>query len=632
MFVGAATDEIFARYPSVQAAYETASALRRDPVCGVFRTQTQGMAAAARALAAELRANSTAAGLRFMALDSSIETAGIAPADLVALTSDVTSALAALDATPGSYLPDDADTDRAFTSIISAFGAVSNLLEASDPLVDDSNRVDAIGPLAASLDDYRSWSGLLPSLGAEVRRSSLSDGIATDLPLADAEDVTELQRAQQFLRDNPLTAAERQALIDAGADDDLIDAAVAAIDGLDIGILTTTTASQLDDALTLALRRTRRPHRGPLHEPACAARSAVARPDRGGRLRHHRSRHSGRHHTARIRRAEGDFVDVEVATPPTHGEVSASLDTFVYVPEPGFTGTDTFTYRATDRTNTSGIKTITVDVKLPAPTPAPDSYGLRQGDTLVVPAPGVLTNDSTPRIPLTAELVTQPTQGVVELQADGSLAITAPPDRSGTYTFTYRAAYPGSAPSDPVTVTIDVIAVRSPPVASPDSVSTPEDTPVDVTPLANDGDPDGDTLTLVGVTRPTHGTVRCAGSTCTYTPVPNYSGPDEFRYTVSDGTGRRSLGVISVTVTPVDDTPIAVPDLLSFDTGVPGVVDVLANDTHPDGRLVLQFVSAACTTNGSLDCTPAGVCTYTPNDVTIVSDQATYTIREPRGN
>ena len=303
MFVGAATDEIFARYPSVQAAYETASALRRDPVCGVFRTQTQGMAAAARALAAELRANSTAAGLRFMALDSSIETAGIPPADLVALTSDVTSALAALDATPGSYLPDDADTDRAFTSIISAFGAVSNLLEASDPLVDDSNRVDAIGPLAASLDDYRSWSGLLPSLGAEVRRSSLSDGIATHLPLADAEDVAELQRAQQFLRDNPLTAAERQALIDAGADDDLIDAAVAAVDGLDIGILTTTTASQLDDSLTSLSGELVGLTENLSTNLRVLPRSAVARPDRGGRLRHHRSRHSGRHHTARVRRA-----------------------------------------------------------------------------------------------------------------------------------------------------------------------------------------------------------------------------------------------------------------------------------------------------------------------------------------
>ena len=431
------------------------------------------------------------------------------------------------------------------------------------------------------------------------------------------------------LLNNPLTVAERQAMIDAGADNALIDDAVAAFDGLDISGLTTTTASQLDASLTSLsgdlvaltgdLSTNMRLLRAALSlAPIVEDGSAVTEVDTPVAI------------TPPVFDPQGDFVDVELVTPPANGEASASLDTFVYVPEPGFTGRDTFTYRATDRTNASGIKTITVDVKLPAPTPAPDSYGLRQGETLVVPAPGVLTNDSTPRIPLTAELLTQPAQGVVELDGDGSLVITAPPDRSGTYTFAYRASYPGSAPSDPVTVTIDVVAVQSPPVASPDAVSTPEDTPVEVAPLANDGDPDGDALTLVGVTRPTHGTVRCTGSTCTYTPASNYSGPDEFRYTVADGTGRRSLGIVSVSVIGVDDAPVAATDLLSFDAGVPGSVDVLANDTHPDA-LALAFVSATGTNNGSLDCTPAGVCTYTPNDPTIVSDQATYTIRDERG-
>ena len=621
-----AKDAAFDQYPKVKEAYETVEDLSKNPVCGVFVNQNTRMVNAARALADGLRNPTSPSMLQSLMLSAEGPMDSGVAAQALELPAPTT---LGTDPLPGSFIPEDADTDRAFRALVAAVPAIAQLLDGTERFADNLDGVDEIGTLTGHLDDFRSWAGMLPALGNEVKRSSLIEGVPADEPLADASDIADLEETQQFIRDNPLSEAERQALIAAGSSSEDIDALLARAENLDIGILTTITASQLVDALnpladeiaalTEDLSTDMRILRAALSlAPIAEDGFAITEIDTPVTI------------TPPVFDAQGDFVDVEVATPPNHGEVTASLDTFVYIPEPGFTGQDTFTYRATDRTNTSDVRTITVDVKLPAPSPAPDAYGLRQGETLIVPAPGVLTNDSTPRLGLTAELVTQPAQGFVELGADGSLSITAPPDRSGTYTFTYRASYPGSAPSDPVTVTIDVVAVQAPPVASPDSVTTPEDTPVDVAPLANDGDPDGDPLTLVGVTRPAHGTVRCAGSICTYTPRPNYNGTDEFRYTVSDGTGRRSLGIVSVTVTAVDDAPVAATDLLSFDAGVPGVVDVLANDTHPDG-LDLQFVSAGGTTNGSLSCTVSGVCTYTPNDATVVSDQATYTIRDERG-
>ena len=621
MFVGLAKDKIFDRYPSVRQAYENVQALRQAPFCGVFRQQNGALAAAARALAAELRSNSTVAPMRLAQLDAALEGSDTAiHAFAQQLTTDS-------EPPPGSYLPDTVDTDRALLSIISALDAVSNVIDDTAPLIADPDDIDAVGALTASLDGYGAWSALLPSLGEEVRRVSLIDGRSTDQPLASAQNVAEVERAQQFLRDNPLTPDERQDLIDQGATDDLIDEAVAEFDQFDISVLTTTTAADVDDgltavaadmaAITAELSTNLRDLRAGLSPaPIVEDATAITEVDVAATI------------SPPVFDPQGDFVDVELASPPTNGDVTPSLDSFVYVPAPGFTGTDSFTYRATDGTNISGVKTITVEVKLPAPSPAPDSYGLRQGEVLTIPAPGVLTNDSSPRIPLSAEMVTPATNGVVELSADGALTIRS--DRVGVATFTYRASYPGSAPSEPVTVTIDVVAQQSPPVASPDVVSTMEDTPVVVSPLANDGDPDGDAVTLVGVTRPAHGTVRCVVAECTYAPADNFAGVDEFRYTVADGTGRRSLGIITVTVAPVDDAPIAAPDLLSFDAGLPGTVDVLANDSHPDGS-ALTFEAATGTTNGTLVCTSAGVCTYTPNDATIVADEATYTVRDERG-
>jgi len=89
-------------------------------------------------------------------------------------------------------------------------------------------------------------------------------------------------------------------------------------------------------------------------------------------------------------------------------------------------------------------------------------------------------------------------------------------------------------------VIINVNAVNDPPGATNDSVSTNEDTPVNIVVLSNDSDPDSDTLTntgLVSGSGPSSGTVMLNGDgeTFDYTPYPNFHGQDSFVYTISDG-------------------------------------------------------------------------------------------------
>jgi VCBS repeat-containing protein len=100
-----------------------------------------------------------------------------------------------------------------------------------------------------------------------------------------------------------------------------------------------------------------------------------------------------------------------------------------------------------------------------------------------------------------------------------------------------------------------------PPVALGDSASTDEDQAVTVAApgvLANDTDLNGDALSAVLATNPSHGTVQLnTNGGFTYTPAANYHGSDSFTYRASDGTATSSPATVSLTVRPVNDDPVA---------------------------------------------------------------------------
>jgi len=132
---------------------------------------------------------------------------------------------------------------------------------------------------------------------------------------------------------------------------------------------------------------------------------------------------------------------------------------FTYTPAPGFTGVDTFVYRADDGTanGESNAAVVTVHVSAPAPPEAADDgYCTLAGRPLQEPAPGVLGNDVDPNgDPLTVVPLSGVSHGTLDLETDGSFTYT--PDRGhvGADSFTYRAD-DGTARSGVATATIDV--------------------------------------------------------------------------------------------------------------------------------------------------------------------------------
>ncbi len=173
------------------------------------------------------------------------------------------------------------------------------------------------------------------------------------------------------------------------------------------------------------------------------------------------------------------------------------------------------------------------------------------------------------------------------------------------------------------------LAPESPvgPESTDDTLVTDEDTGGQKDVLANDTGP---SLTVTAFTQGTHGTVSCTtAGVCTYTPEPGYSGPDSFTYTASNADGN-DTAMVDVTVNPGNDPPVAVNDSASTPQGVAKDVNVLGNDSDPDGD-VLSVLSNSQGANGSVSCTAGGICTYTPNAGYSGPDSFTYTVSDGHG-
>jgi VCBS repeat-containing protein len=149
--------------------------------------------------------------------------------------------------------------------------------------------------------------------------------------------------------------------------------------------------------------------------------------------------------------------------------------------------------------------------------------------------------------------------------------------------------------------------------------------------LANDSDPDGDSLAVTDVTAPANGTAAAnPDGTITYTPDPGFVGTDEFRYTISDGTSTSSARV-TVTVAPRPNSdPVANDDAATTKKNKAVRIAVLANDTDPDGDpLVVGSVSEA--PHGTVTINADGTVTYRPDNGYSGTDSFTYTASDGRG-
>ena len=178
--------------------------------------------------------------------------------------------------------------------------------------------------------------------------------------------------------------------------------------------------------------------------------------------------------------AENDSLTVNLVSTVAKGILTLNPEgSFNYTPNTGFVGTDSFTYKVNDGLADSNITTVTLTVNRinDAPVANPDSYNTLRNTTLNIPAAGVLNNDTdTENQPLTAVIETNPSNGNLTLNSDGSFSYTPNTDFVGTDNFTYRAN-DGLADSNGATVILHIF--NPVPITVPPSGGTTQGTEQD---------------------------------------------------------------------------------------------------------------------------------------------------------
>ena len=217
---------------------------------------------------------------------------------------------------------------------------------------------------------------------------------------------------------------------------------------------------------------------------------------------------------------------------------------------------------------------------------------------------------------------------------NGNKLILVPrPNRNGVVTVT-ASVDDGTGLTATRTFTVTVNPVNDAPVAHNDVATTDEDTNVTINVLANDTDIDGDTLQVISVGPASHGSVAIDGnSSVKYTPNSNFNGTDTFTYQVTDPSGAGSYATVTVTVTPVNDAPVAHDDNTTLDEDSGShVIDVLTNDTDIDAGDTLTVFSVTQPTYGSVTIgNGSSNVSYTPNANFNGIDTFTYKAKDASG-
>ena len=234
------------------------------------------------------------------------------------------------------------------------------------------------------------------------------------------------------------------------------------------------------------------------------------------------------------------------------------------------------------------------------------------------------TSMATPHVAGTAALVMAANPGISNVEVRQILCDTAvdlgSPGRDNLYGFGLVDADEAAVP----------ISTNQPPVAADDAYSVDEDTTLNIAAsgvLGNDSDADGDLLTAVLVAGSINGNVSLnADGSFSYTPGANFEGDDNFTYRANDGTANSNVAIVTITVNPVNDAPVAADESYSVNEDTVlnvAVRGVLENDFDVD-KDSLTAVLGTSSSNGILTLNSNGSFTYSPNANFVGTDSFTY--------
>ena len=352
---------------------------------------------------------------------------------------------------------------------------------------------------------------------------------------------------------------------------------------------------------------------------------------------------------------EGDSLIYTVipVSGPNNGTIAINPDgSYTYSPNTSFVGVDITTYEVCDNGTPSLCDTATLTITILNPTPgndaptANDDVLLTVMDSTVIG--NILNNDfdiDGDSIIINTIPVTDPTNGDVTIDPDGTVTYTPDSAFTGIDEFTY-AICDTAGLCDTALVTIYVTptnpALNDAPFAADDANITDVNVPVSGNVLPNDSDANGDNLIVntTPIDTATNGTVELLpDGTYTYTPDSGFTGVDQFVYEVCDdapastGGSLCATATVYITVLPGNNPPVAILDINNTTINTPVNGNVLTNDFDTDGdNLIATTTVLVDPTNGTLttiggdDLLTDGSYTYEPNTDFVGVDSFQYVV------
>ncbi|MEM7510756.1 MAG: Ig-like domain-containing protein, partial [Bacteroidota bacterium] len=351
---------------------------------------------------------------------------------------------------------------------------------------------------------------------------------------------------------------------------------------------------------------------------------------------------------------DSDPINFVKTSDPTKGNLQGTAPNFEYTPNPGASGSDSFTFEVNDGDLTSNEATVTINIL-----PASDcTFGIESitlvdantnqplfdildGQTISLQDVGTDLNiiaipcnegEDVNRIVL--QLTGEREQTRTEKKAPYALF----GDSNGDYSSWPGGAEPGeysltATPFDddlnagtPLTVNFtfqtESTGGNIPPIANAQNVSTPENTPVNIT--LSGSDADGDPITFVDITQPQKGQLSGTAPNLTYTPNQGATGSDSFTFKVNDGQVNSSTATVSIEIIPGNRAPIANSQSVTTPEGQALAITLTGSD--PDGDPI-DFVDISTPQKGQLSGTAPNL-TYTPNQGATGSDSFTFKVND----
>ena len=298
------------------------------------------------------------------------------------------------------------------------------------------------------------------------------------------------------------------------------------------------------------------------------------------------------------------------AARPTAQRPSTSNGRWSYTPNANYNGPDSFTFKANDGTADSNVATVSITVtrsttRRPGDDPAPATTRTRRRRASVE-----LHRRRRRRRSPTA-VVTAPAHGTAP-SAPTAPYLHAGRNYNGADSFTFKAN-DGTVDSNVATVHDHRHRGERRPGGAPDSGSRQRGHATDVGHGRAAPTSDGDTLTYTKVAGPSHGTARSTlnDGACTYTPAANYNGPDSFTFKANDGTVDSNIATVSITVTAVNDAPVAAARRLRRQRGHRrSRARWRATDVEGDSADLQRWSPTAG--HGTASVAPNGALSYTP--------------------